>query len=330
MLAAVVLLWCLYHLMEYLGSVALWSWLADLAPVRVRGRFLGRRERWSVTGQAAAMLAAALFGLLWRQTFPAAVWAGYAIPGIAGCCFLAASLVPLALMPGFAAMRREQPSFTLRAILKPFGDRGFLRYLAFGCWFSFFNGIVQTAQELFPRQVLDVRLPLRLTLQTGMRVGQLAISPGLGRWADRVGNRPILAACIPVIASSTLFFCVASPARWYWIIGAWAAWIAYAGVNVCQPNLMLKLAPAAARPAYVAAYQTASGLCVAASMIAGGVAFDALRERFGYAPIPLCSGTFALTIFQGIFLFGFLTRTMSVLVLLWVREPAGARMRDEG
>ena len=328
-LAAVVLLWCLYHLMEYLGAVALWAWLADVAPVRVRGRFLGRRERWSVTGQAAAMLVAALFGTLWSQRFPESVWAGYAIPGIAGCGFLAASLVPLALMPGFAADRRGQPAFPLRTILKPFSDRGFLRYIAFGCWFSFFNGIVQSAQEIFPRQVLGVRLPLRLTLQTGMRVGQLAVSPGLGRWADRVGNRPVLMGCIPVIASSTLFFCVASPARWYWIIGAWAAWIAYAGVNVCQPNLMLKFAPAASRPAYVAAYQTASGLCVAASMIAGGLAFDALRERFGYAPIPFCGGTIALTIFQAVFLFGFLTRTMSVLVLLWVREPAGAG-KDEG
>jgi hypothetical protein len=93
---------------------------------------------------------------------------------------------------------------------------------------------------------------------------------------------------------------------------------------------MLKLAPAASRPAYVAAYQTASGLCVGASMILGGLAFDALRERFGYAPIPLCSGTIALTIFQAVFLFGFLTRAMSVLVLLWVREPAGARRKDEG
>lgn len=320
-MATVVLLWCLYHLMEYLGAVALWSWFADLAPVRVRGRFLGRRERWSVTGQAVAMLVAALFGILWRERFPDAVWAGYAIPGIAGCAFLAASLVPLAILPSFTADDRRQASLPLRTILKPFSDPGFLRYLAFGCWFSFFNGIVQSAQEIFPRQVLGVSLPLRLTLQTGMRVGQLAVSPGLGRWADRIGNRPVLMVCIPVIASSMLFFCVASPTRWYWIVGAWAAWIAYAGVNVCQPNLMLRLAPSASRPAYVAAYQTASGLCVAASMIVGGLAFDALRDRFGYAPIPLCGGTLALTIFQAVFLFGFLTRTMTALVLLWVREP---------
>jgi len=130
-------------------------------------------------------------------------------------------------------------------------------------------------------------------------------------------------ASVPVIASSTLFFCLSSPQRWYWIIGAWAAWIAYAGVNVCQPNLMLKLAPPASRPAYVAAYQTASGLCVAASMIAGGVAFDYFFGTFGSAPLPLFGAALGVNLFHAVFLFGFVTRAMSALVLLLVREPHG-------
>jgi len=326
-LGLVVILWCLYHVLEYLAAVALWSWLADLAPVRIRGRFLGRRERWSVTGQAAAMLAAALFSLLWRARYPDRVWAGYAIPGIAGCGFLLASLVPLARMPGLLPSLARGQAVSLVGVFRPFADPRFLRYIAFGCWFSFFNGVVQSAQEIFPRQVLNIPLSLRLTLQTGTRVGQLAVSPGIGRWADRVGNRPVLMACVPVIASSMLFFCLAAPERWYWIIGAWVAWIAYAGVNVCQPNLVLRLAPPALRPSYVAAYYTASGLCVAASMIVGGVVFDALRQRFGYSPIPLLGEAFSIDIFQAIFLFGFVTRAMSMLVLLWVREPGG---RDEG
>jgi hypothetical protein len=52
-LGALVALWCLYHLLQYLGMVALWSWIADLVPVEIRGRFLGRRERWMVAAEAA-------------------------------------------------------------------------------------------------------------------------------------------------------------------------------------------------------------------------------------------------------------------------------------
>src|SRR4030042_194042 len=55
-LAALVVLWCVYHLLQYLGMVALWSWLADLVPVRIRGRFLGRRQRCLSAGEAVAML----------------------------------------------------------------------------------------------------------------------------------------------------------------------------------------------------------------------------------------------------------------------------------
>ena len=43
-LAALVILWSLHHLMQYLGTVALFSWLADIAPPRIRGRFFGFRQ----------------------------------------------------------------------------------------------------------------------------------------------------------------------------------------------------------------------------------------------------------------------------------------------
>ena len=66
-LAALVALWCAYQVLEYLGTVALWSWLADLVPLRIRGRFLGRRERWMAAGQAAGMLACGLFVWQWQK-----------------------------------------------------------------------------------------------------------------------------------------------------------------------------------------------------------------------------------------------------------------------
>ena len=42
--------WCLYHVTEYVGTVALWSWLGDLTPPDARGRLAGspgdhRRDR---------------------------------------------------------------------------------------------------------------------------------------------------------------------------------------------------------------------------------------------------------------------------------------------
>jgi MFS family permease len=319
-------LWCSYHLLEYLGTVALWSWLAELVPVRIRGRFIGRRERWMVAGQAAAMLAAALWGYLWNRAwpkdlYPERVLAGYAIPAVLGACFMIASLVPLAAMPGSRSVRPARAAAPLSAILAPFLDGRFLRLLLFGCWFSFFNGLAQSAQEIYPRQVLKVELAVFLVLMTAMRLGQLGISPWLGRLADRLGNRPVIFVSLPVVAASSLFFLAASPEQPGWYAGAWAAWIAYAGINVALPNLLLKLSPGESRAAYVAAFYAVTGLCVAASMIGGGALFDLLRDR----TFPLFGGSLRLDHYQLLFLVSWLTRTMGVVLLFWVVEPGKSK-----
>ena len=67
-LAMIVALWCLYHLLEFLATVALYCWLADLVPLRIRGRFLGRRERWMLGGQIPAMLFAGLFSYYFKNS----------------------------------------------------------------------------------------------------------------------------------------------------------------------------------------------------------------------------------------------------------------------
>src|SRR4051812_402779 len=51
--AAFVVAWCVYHVTEYVGTVALWSWLGDLTPRTIRGRLLGRRKFWLTAGRIA-------------------------------------------------------------------------------------------------------------------------------------------------------------------------------------------------------------------------------------------------------------------------------------
>ena len=99
-LYALVVLWCVYHLLQYFGTIALWSWLADLVPLRIRGRFLGRRNRWTVCGEAGAMISSGLFVWGWRELHPLQpTWIAYVIPAALGGGFMIAALVPLLLMP---------------------------------------------------------------------------------------------------------------------------------------------------------------------------------------------------------------------------------------
>ena len=168
--------------------------------------------------------------------------------------------------------------------------------------------------------VLGISLFLALSLKTGMRLGQVGVSPWAGRLADRWGNRPVMIVSQLLVAAGLLPFAVASPDRWQWYIGAWVLWIAYAGLNVCRPNLMLKLSPERANPPYIAAFYAVTGLCYAASTIVGGMLVDQCR---GWE-FPL-AGDLTLQFFTYLFIFGWAVRSLGALVLLLVIEPAGRR-----
>ena len=268
-LAALVVLWCVYHLLEYLGTVALWSWLADLVPLEIRGRFLGRRERWMVSGQAIGMLAAGIFGYCWHAFAGGATrWVGYAVPAGLGASLMVAALGPLAMMPRVSGGQVIECGATLGALVAPLRDGRFLRLVLFGCWFSFFNGVTQLTQGIYPWRVLGIGLFFMLSMKVGMRMGQLAISPWMGRLADRLGNRPVMLAVLPIVATGPLFYFLSGPDQPAWlarslVATAWVAWIAYAGLNVCLPNLMLKLSPQESNTPYIATYYSISGLMLA-------------------------------------------------------------------
>jgi MFS family permease len=315
---ALVSIWCLYNLFEYFAAIALWSWLADLAHKRVRGRFLGVRERWSTLAEAAAMLGSGIFVWAWQKYISpgSARWVAYAIPAGLGACFSVAALVPLVLMPRAESGRSAPRAATLGNILAPFADGNFLGLLLFGCWFSFFNGVTQSAQNLYPIQVLGIPLFLSLAAQTAMRSGQWAISPSLGGLADRFGNRPVMITSQLIAASGLLFYLMATPESKGWYFVAWAAWIAYAGLNVCLPNLMLNLSPGRSNAPYIAAYYTVSGLCYAASTIVGGQ----LHDHWQDASLGFLRSATQMDYYQFCFLFGWIARSLAVLFILPINE----------
>ncbi|HEY4759707.1 MAG TPA: MFS transporter, partial [Thermoguttaceae bacterium] len=340
-LAALVAIWSLHHLMQYVGMIALYSWLADLVPLRIRGRFFGYRERRLVAGEAAAAITSGLFTYWWRteyKDFPHLQWIGYAISAGLGALVMIAAIVPLWFMPRAEAVSTTPSSIDWKVLTKPFSDSRFVRLLLFGCWFSFSNGLTQSVQNTYPAQVLGISLFVMLALQTGMRLGQLSISPELGRMADQIGNKAVMLFCLILTAQGPLFYFFSTPQSPWWFVGAWILWIAYAGMNVALPNLMLKLAPgqsgattnrpcsarcpsvpglsaSASNTPYIAAYFTLTGLCYAANTILGGWLFDHYRlSTFNF---------FGSTIDynQWIFLVGWIARCLGILALLLVIEP---------
>jgi len=325
-LGLLITAWSAYHLFEYLGVVALWSWLADMAPSDERGAFFGRRERMLTLGAVLGSIASGLFAAAWKQwpawghADPVAwepfEWLAYAIPAGIGSAVMFASIYPLYLTPDFATAEEAGPKpivQTNRAT--PLGP--LLLLFAFTIWFALANGVSQAAQGIYPKYVLQLSLFWVLTLSAGMRIGQTLLAAPAGRFADRYGNRPLLIGCQLLVALGLCFYLFASREAPWWIAGAWLLWIAYVGLNVGLPNLLLKLAPPLQRNWWIAGYYALSGLIFGLSAVFGGMLFDKLKTENAAMAI----GSFRLDHFGLLFLAGAIARALGVCWLLPLREP---------
>src|SRR6476660_6273852 len=104
--------WCLYHIMEYVGTVTLWSWLGDLTPTNIRGRLLGRREVWLTAGRLGGLATSAGLATVWAWALPGAPrWEPLALSAAVGAVLMVVAIVPLTLMPGMS----HSPSAVPRA-----------------------------------------------------------------------------------------------------------------------------------------------------------------------------------------------------------------------
>jgi MFS family permease len=317
--------WAGYQLLESYGVVALWSWLGDLAPRPVRGRFFGRREAWLnagiVVGTVAAIGVTALTDLVSPQIGAGDIQRkAYAWCALAGAAALAVAALSLLAMADAAPSDPPPRGATLRwrDLAAPLVDAKFRRFLAFGLWFSASNGLVQLAQSLFPMAVLDLSFAKKRTLDGALRLGKAAILPWVGGVVDRRGNIGVLAASQGIIAIAPLFFLFATPAAPWWILGAYVCWLAYAGHEVTLPNLMLGLSPPGASPQYAAAWFAWTQLAYSLSVLAGGVLFDWLSEQAA----PPSSAAWPLGHFALLLAGGWVLKALGVALAVPIREPS--------
>ncbi len=320
---ALVVLWVAYKLAEYIGAVTLWSWFGDLVPEPIRGRFVGRRQAWMNAGKVVGIVIAAVGTHLWMNYCdeieqPQLKWRAYAVCSIASAALVLLAVGPLFLMADLPVRRdprARQPNLGVQ-LLRPIFDRKFRRLLWFGLWFSFSNGITQSARFVFMAYELNISFATKKTLDASSRGVQSLLMPWVGNEVDRRGNVPILTMSQAIIAAAPLFLLLATPADWWWVLGAYVCWIAYAGENVTQPNLMLALSDPDERSAYASAWFAWTHLAYSLSVLAGGLIFDRLKEN----SVAVSLGSLTLNHFALLFLASFFLKTIGVYWAARIRE----------
>lgn len=304
--------WCVYHLLEYLATVALWSWIGDLYPRPLRSRLLGRRERWLALGRFLGIGVSIGLATAWAYTtgnenarVPLATSAFF------GAVLMLLALVPLGLTTALTSRPSASPENPWRTLRRAIAERPYRRLLAFSCWLGFANGLSGAAQGMYPKLIGIDYATLQSYYMT-MWSGQSAISPWCGRMVARFGARRVMLPAQLIVATGPLWYWMATPEQPSWIAGAFVAWIAYAGVNIGLDTLKLNLADPQNNAPYLAVYHAGSDFVNAFTVLAGGLLYETLAA----------GDTLSMRVFAGLFLSGWLCRTLATPLITRLVEPS--------
>lgn len=259
------------------------SWMRDLVPMAIRGRYLGRRLSVATMAAAAVSLLAGL-AIDWygpRLPSPAAAYsillAGGGVVGLIGIWFL--SLVPEPTMLD----TRSRP---LRDILRdPLRDPNYRHLIVFlGSW----NFAVNLAAPFFVVYMLR-RLQLELAAVAALAVlSQFCTAYFLGVWgklSDRLSSKSVLSVTGFLFLLSIILWPLtdlpAAPGLTLPLLAIihMLAGMSTAGVTLCSSTLALKAAPRGEATAYLATNALASGTAAAIAPVAAGFAADWFADK---------------------------------------------------
>ncbi len=246
---ALVAIIALSSLVASFFDLALLTWMAELVPPGIRGRFLGTRNRISgLAGQVAALAAAAviqgMFGETGRSPFVFAVL--FAVAGSLGL----AALPVLARVPPPRRTRSRVEMLPLRNMLvAPLRDRNVRIFMLFAVLWHAAIGISSPFLLVFMLEELGLSL-LSVTALVSLNLFVAAGTMGYwGRLGDHFGAKTVLRAGTYLIMLPTVLWLIVAPGRtWPIVIFQFVAGLGWGAYNSNVNNLMLKLAPAGRGP----------------------------------------------------------------------------------
>lgn len=304
--------WCLYHLLQYVAVVALWSWFGDLYPPQLRSRIVGQRERWLALGSIAGTLTSIALAFAWSIWSPDQTnRVPLAISATAGASLMLAALVPLLSIRSLADRPSALPTAPWLTLRQAITEPRYRRLLAFNCWLGFANGITGSAQSLYGLSVLGIPFATLQTYRIAMEGGQSLLADWSGRAISRWGAKRVMAPAQAIVATGPLWYFLATPET-AWLVGvAFLAWVAYAPINVALDTLKLDLAEPANNAPYLAVFHAVSDFANGITVLLGGLLFDTLTN----------GDAFSLRVYAGLFLTGWIARTVGVVFVARLIEP---------
>jgi MFS family permease len=332
----------LMYVAGQVGGPAWTSWMADLVPERLRGKYFSRRRQWGIV-----------------TAIPAAVFAGWFLDrlGTTGnaspqgaaellrwcailfCCAAVFGLADIALFePVPDIPKAPQPSVPLFGVLKqPLRDKEFLWFGGFIATLTFAISFMGQFVTLYCIERVGVtNLGTQMMLLVAPMVAQLIVLPVWGHAADRMGKKPVLILGALGLVPVGLGWCLMTSGT-VWLgyllsaLGA-AFWTA---VEVANLNLVLEFSGGSdeddpTQRSGGSGYVAVNSVIINVAGCLGGLTAGVLAQwlstwhyETGFALIP------QLTFYEILFAISALLRLAAVVIFLpHIHEPGSRGTRE--
>jgi MFS family permease len=312
------------------------SWLRDLVPQEVLGRFFSSRQAAATLATAVVGLGAAFYIDLWRSQVPAEdLVFGYVFAYLIGTVILgwtAVSFMALIPEPRMQALVGQQPSFR-QSLSAPFRDRNFRGLINF---LFLWNVAANMAIPFFAVYMLtELGLPLSVVIGLGVlsQVARILFVRVWGPIADKFGSKVVLSLSASLFLLVFLGWTFTAPPDTHFLTPPLLvvlhifAGVATAGINLTDMTLRIKLSPREQTTPYLTGASLAINLGSGISPLIGGFLADFFSVRqltftlgwvdparnVAFAPINLSGFDFLFTV-------AFVLGLLSLNLLAAIRE----------
>ena len=326
--SAVLVFMTLILLMHGAGAVGGpgWlSWMADIVPERVRGKYFSRRRQWGILSAIPAAIGA---GWILDHLVPAGDPLGtLRVCTILFLCSAVFGVIDIHLfqyVPDVPMEPRRRAS-ALKLLAGPLRDRQFLLFGGFVATLTFAVSFMGQFVTFYLIDRVGVTAAgIQLMLLVAPMVAQLLVLPVWGHAADRMGKKPVMAIAALGLVPVGFAWCFVSPTM---------AWLGYAlsaagaalwtGVEVANLNFVLEFSGSAdgenGGSSYVAMNSVIINIAGCLGGLSAGVIATLLKDWHMHVGLP---GLSEISFYEVLFaLSGVMRLVAAVAFLPRLREP---------
>lgn len=304
------------------SAVAWVSWLVDLVPQGVRGRFFAQRN--IATGAVGMLLgiAAGKFVDLWKEHSVAPEPYAFVVLVMLGLIFgfWAVAVQKKMYDPPFPKSQGESTFW--ESLKTPLNDPTFRRIFFFRIFYDVSLHSAGTFYSVYMLTQVGLSFTFVSALLTMTMLTNLLSLKFWGKMLDRYGNKPVLYICLIGKLLFAALWLLTTPETFLLYVIIHAFGVFDAGNNIAIPNLIYKIAPAERRANYITVDGTLVGIAATVAPLMGGalaVVFSGWSVSFGAMEWGHFHFLFLVSIILRIGTFYFLRR---------VQEPEAAPLTE--